>query len=143
MMFLLLSIFCINACSTSKSFNDTLLTENLQEDNLKNFVGKRITIIGKTVNMKLGAVLVLDNGQRIWMKDMESWPNDYYFGLDDKKTKTVKVTGILIEKNDLPVFIPKKNDSIIQQGIQMPEETDLKEASKRFLLKNYKWEEIK
>lgn len=104
-------------------------------------IGKKVTVTGRTVNMKLGAALILENGQLIWMNDMLNWSNGYYD--NDKKTKTVKVTGFLIEKNDLPVFIPNENDSIIQQGIPTSKETNLKEATHRYLLKEYEWEVIK
>ena len=89
--------------------------------------------------MKIGAILILENGQGIWMEEMYTWPSGYFEG--EEEAKTVKVTGILIEKYDLPVFI--NNDSIIQQGIPMPKGTDLKKASYRYLLKKYKYIEIK
>jgi hypothetical protein len=89
--------------------------------------------------MKLGAVLVLENGQRIWMDEMSSWPSGYY---TEKESKSAQVTGVLIERYDLPVFVPS-NDSIVQQGIPVPKGTDLKEASHRYLLKDFKWNEIK
>jgi hypothetical protein len=73
---------------------------------------------------------------------MESWPNGYYLKENYEKTKSIKVTGILIEKNDLPVFVQNESDSILQQGIPVPKGTDLKNASHRYLLKKYKWNEI-
>jgi hypothetical protein len=130
---LLFQILLIVACSTTKQ------VVNPKNEDIKEFVGKKVTLIGKTVNMKLGAVLVLENGQRIWMDEMESWPNGFY---TEKESKSVQVTGVLIERYDLPVFVPS-NDSIVKQGIPVPKGTDLKEASHRYLMKNYDWNEIK
>ncbi len=130
---LLFQILLIVACSTTKQ------VVNPKNEDIKEFVGKKVTLIGKTVNMKLGAVLVLENGQRIWMDEMESWPNGYY---TENESKSVQVTGVLRERYDLPVFIPS-NDSIEKLGIPVPKGTDLKEASHRYLLKDYEWNEIK
>jgi hypothetical protein len=130
---LLFQMLWIIACSTTKQ---VVIPKN---EDVKEFVGKKVMLIGKTVNMKLGAVLVLENGQRIWMDEMSSWPSVYY---TEKESKSAQVTGVLIERYDLPAFVPS-NDSIVQQGIPVPKGTDLKEASHRYLLKDYKWNEIK
>jgi hypothetical protein len=141
-IFLFLTI-CICACSST-----TLVTtdagsiiDNESKESFKKYIGKRITVIGTCVDMNLGAALILGNGQRVWIEKMERWPAGYYTG--DAKSKTVKVVGTLIEKNDLPVFIQKENDKVIQGGMPVPEGTDLKEASHRYLLKDYVWNEIK
>jgi len=130
---LLFQILLIVACSITNQ------VVNPKNEDLKEFVGKKVTLIGKTVNMKLGAVLVLENGQGIWMDEMGSWPNGYY---TEKESKSVQVTGVLIERYDLPVFVPS-NDSTVKQGIPVQQGTDLKEASHRYLMKNYDWDEIK
>jgi hypothetical protein len=139
--FLILSIFWTCACSETKHAGkeDRFSKENLKNKDLKEFIGKSITITGQTVNMKLGAVLISENGESIWMDGMDSWPDGYY--VNESKTKTVKVTGTLIEKNDLPVFIA--SDSTIQQGIPQSKGTDLENASHRLLLKDYKYSVIK
>lgn len=130
---LLFQVLLIVACST------TMQVVNPKNEDLKKFVGKKVTLIGETVNQKLGAVLVLEDGQRIWMDDMESWPNGYY---TEKESKTIQVTGVLIERYDLPVFVPS-NDPIVKQGISVPKGTDLKEGSHRYLVKDYEWKETK
>lgn len=129
--FLLFQIFWIFACSK---------VGNPKSYEIKQLLGKNVTFIGKTVNMKLGAALILENGQQIWMDEMHSWPKGFY---TEKKTKSAKVTGLLIERYDLPIFSPNENDSIIQQGSPVPKDTDLQEASHRYLLIKYKWNEIK
>lgn len=128
---LILSIFCAYACSDVKKTGK----ENLQNKDLKKCIGKNITVTGQTVNMKLGAVLITENGENIWMDGMDSWPDGYY--INDSDLKTVEVTGTVIEKNDLPVFIPNESDPLLQQGIPEPKGIDLEKASHRYLLKDY------
>jgi hypothetical protein len=99
-------------------------------------LGKQITVEGWAVDRKIGAQLV-GSDFNVWIDGLSSWPKGYYTGGD--KGKKVKVTGILAEDHGLPVFIPKKGESPIQ-GIPVPEGTDVKKASHRYLLKNAKWE---
>ena len=106
---------------------------------LEKYVGKKIIIIGKSTNEKIGAAVTLSNDKRIYIEDFNSWPKNYYLG--ESKSKTVKIKGILIERNDLPVFIA--NDDELKQGMSVPKGTDLKQASHRFLLKNVSWKIIK
>ncbi|MCS4301709.1 hypothetical protein [Chryseobacterium sp. BIGb0232] len=135
--FLILSIFGTYACSNPQQIGK----ENIQNRDLKELIGESITVTGQTINMKLGALLTTKNGESIWMDGMDSWPDGYY--VSEQKSKTVKVTGTLIEKNDLPVFISNENDSIIQQGIYEQKGTNLEKASHRYLFKNYKYIIIK
>ncbi len=123
------------------SCSPPLEIHKLDNESLKALLGKRITITGKAANAKLGALLETEDGNIIWMDDKDSWPEGYYLGEDNRKT--LKVTGTVIEKYDKPVFIPNKEDELARSGIPVPEGTDLKKASHRFLLKNIKWEIIK
>lgn len=107
------------------------------EESMNKRVGKTVVVTGKTVNAKLGALLITNDGHFIWMDNMDQWPEGYYLG--DENCKTVKVKGRLIRKYDLPVFIEEK-DSPSQSGIPVPEGTNLKKASRRFLLKKATWE---
>ncbi|KMQ62378.1 hypothetical protein ACM40_08765 [Chryseobacterium sp. BLS98] len=138
---IIFSIFCTLACSKTKQVGkkNNFSRENLQNQDLKEFIGKRITVTGQTINMKLGALLITENGESIWMEGMDSWPDGYY--VNESETKTVKVTGTLTEKNDLPVFIA--SDSTIQQGMPQPEGTDLETAGNRYLLKDYQYTVLK
>lgn len=130
---LLLLLFLLGSCTSAK------LITKLDEESLNNLRGKKVTITGKTVNAKLGALLMTEDGSSIWINNLDEWPNGYYLGGED--CKTVTVTGRIISKNDLPVFIYKEGDPI-KSGIPVPEGTDLKKAKRRFLLKNAKWEII-
>ncbi|HEX3356382.1 MAG TPA: hypothetical protein VHS31_05310, partial [Tepidisphaeraceae bacterium] len=61
----------------------------------------------------------------------DRWP-------DDAEGKRVTVTGLPVERHDLPVFIPKEGEVQIQ-GIPMPEGTDLYKASARIVIEQAKW----
>lgn len=87
--------------------------------------------------MKVGPILSDKQGS-IFI-DGEHWPDDYYFG--GERGKRLQVTGTVIERHDLPVFIPRKGD-LVPQGMAVPEGTDLKKASRRFLITNAKWKVI-
>lgn len=139
---MLLQVLWICGCSaTMQSGNDTgVRIEKPKEEDLKPLIGKKITVTGKTVNVKLGAQLILEGGAIIWMDGMEGWPVGFYEY--EMQAKTVKVTGVLIEKHDLPVFIGDENGAI-QQGMPIPEGTGIKEASQRYVLKKYKWVAIR
>ena len=113
--------------------------KTLSENRMRSLVGQKIVVVGTAVNAKLGAQVLAKDGSAIWIDEMESWPEGYYFGEDDGKI--LKVTGTVIEKYDLPVYVPQKGEPE-KSGIAVEEGTDLKEASHRFLLKNAKWEVI-
>lgn len=98
-------------------------------------VGKVVTVEGVAVNMKVGAAL-LEEGSAIFIDGMQSWPDGFYLG--EERGKRLIVAGTVIERHDLPVFIPKKGEPPVQ-GIPLPEGTDLHKASQRCLLQNAQW----
>ncbi len=95
------------------------------------YVGRQVRISGTAADAKMGAILLGDGNQSIWMDGMDAWPPGFYEGGD--KGKRVCVIGTVIEKNDLPVFVQKKDEPIMQ-GIPVPEGTDLEKARKRYLI---------
>lgn len=107
--------------------------------NFKDYLGQSITLEGRATNAKLGALLTGDNFS-IWVDDLESWPEGFYQSGD--VGKRIKVTGTVIERYDLPVFVPKENEPMLS-GIPVSEGTDLHKASHRYLLKDTKWEIVK
>jgi hypothetical protein len=64
--------------------------------------------------------------------DLGDWPPDVL-------GKRVRVTGEITIRSDLPVFVAKKGEPM-RAGMPVPEGTDLKQASRRQVLKNIKWE---
>jgi hypothetical protein len=100
-------------------------------------LGQKVTLEGHACDMKVGALLVCDGDMGgIFIDGLSFWPDGYYSG--GEKGRRVRVTGTVIQKADLPVFIPKPGEPV-PQGIPMPEGTDLNEASKRYLLKGATW----
>ncbi len=130
---LIILFLIVTSCSSVRPI------ENLEEKDLINLVGKKITIEGKSKNAKMGALISIADSVTIWIDDLEMWPDDYYLG--EENCKTVRVTGELIAKDDLPVFIHKEGEPW-KQGIPVPEGTDLKAASRRYLLKDAEWKVI-
>jgi hypothetical protein len=107
-----------------------------QNVDFKESLGETISIQGTAINRKLGAQLMTSDSSFIWIDGLLSWPSEYYSG--EYNGKTLKVKGVVIERFDLPVFVEKEGET--KSGIPVPEGTDLKEASHRFLLKSATWE---
>ncbi len=106
-------------------------------------IGKKVTLYGKAIDEKSGAALYCVGKAfcpAIYIDGLDTWPDGLYLGGD--AGKSVIVTGTVIERDDLPVFIENKNEPA-KQGIPVPPGTDLKKASHRFLLKDAKWEVAK
>jgi len=139
-LYYIVLLLMVSSCGNIFQKHSNNVIEHPNTENLNKYVGKIVTFKGKTVNAKLGALLIIENGQQIWMNDFLSWPSEYYSGNDT--SRTIKVEGTLIKKNDLPVFITKENDTIIQYGIPVPEGTNLRKAKRRYLLKNIRCEII-
>ena len=84
-------------------------------------------------------MLLFDDGTSIWINELESWPEGFYKGGDEGVV--VEVTGVLIGKYDLPVYIQKDGEPA-GAGIPVPEGTDLKMASFRLLIDKAKWSKL-
>jgi hypothetical protein len=102
-------------------------------------VGQVITVEGWAVNRKIGAELKGD-GFSVFIEGLDSWPAGYYVAGD--KGRRVRVTGMLIEAYDLPVFEETHDSPLARQGIPVPRGTDMHQARHRYLLQNAKWELI-
>lgn len=99
-------------------------------------LGQMITSEGTARNARMGAMLETGNGT-LWMDNMEEWPEN----VDGKR---VVVSGVLIKRHDLPVFVFTKEMKAgiepIPSGIPVEEGADLHEAARRYLLQNAKWQ---
>jgi len=109
----------------------SLLPEPDALTHLKANLGKEITVEGIAAEAKLGP-MVISNTLSIWI-DLPHWEANV-------SGKRVRVTGTVIERADLPVFILDPKEA--KAGIPVPKGTDLKEAAKRLMLSNVKWELI-
>ncbi len=106
------------------------------EDRWKDKVGQRLTVRGEAHNAKMGA-LVQGEDFTIWVDLPDQyWPTGMYHGED--KGEVVEVTGLVVQRNDVPVFIPEHGEPI-RQGVPVPPDTDLQEAQKRYILENVEW----
>jgi hypothetical protein len=124
-----LALFLLAGCS---AFSNQAVGPGVSDANL----GKVITVEGRAVNCKIGAQLI-GAGFDLWIDGLSSWPEGYCNSGDGGKK--IKVSGILAEDNALPVFIPRKGEPVVQ-GIPVPEGTDLKKASHRYILRDARWE---
>jgi hypothetical protein len=98
-------------------------------------VGNRVTLEGKAVDAKIGALLQGENGM-IWIEGLDSWPVGFYTG-GDSGTK-LRVIGTVIKKDDLPVFIQKPGEPL-KSGMPVKSEEELEKAKWRYLLKDARW----
>lgn len=113
--------------------------DEINPENVSELLGQKITVVGQAVNYKLGALILIGDSLNIWIDGRESWPEEYYTG--ESISKTIKVTGTLTERYDLPVFVYQEGEPN-RSGIPVKEGTDLKAASHRYLLKNTSWEVV-
>ena len=95
---------------------------------LHSAIGQTVTLVGVAEARKLGAALKGD-GFEVWIDGLEDWPAD-------QRGQRVQVVGILEERDDLPVFIADTADERAkQQGIPVPTGTDVREASRRYVVR--------
>jgi len=97
-------------------------------------LGKMVTLDGVAENRKLGAALRGD-GFDVWLDAVDGWPSSY-------SGRRVRVTGILDERHDLPVYIQRPGEPP-SAGIPVPEGTDLYKASHRYIVRDATWSLIK
>jgi hypothetical protein len=101
--------------------------------NLRDRLGREVTLEGVAETRKLGAALRGD-GFDVWIDRLEHWPAEAL-------GKKVRVTGILEERHDLPVYVQRAGEPPAA-GIPVPEGTDLREASRRYIVRDSKWSVI-
>jgi hypothetical protein len=97
-------------------------------------LGQHVTLEGIAEARKLGALL-RGKDFDVWIDQLQDWPRNYV-------GRKVQVTGVLEERHDLPVFIQKPGEPVAG-GIPVPEGTDLREASRRYIVRDAKWSLIK
>jgi hypothetical protein len=103
---------------------------DLHAGSLHGSVGQPVTLIGIAEPRKGGAALRGDDCC-VWIDGSHDWPSGY---VDQR----VQVIGVLEERPDLPVFIPKPGERR-PQGLPVPEGTDLRAASRRLVVRDATW----
>jgi hypothetical protein len=101
-------------------------------------VGQTVTLEGTAANAKLGAILQGKDGV-IWIEGLDSWPEGFCSG--GNQGKRLRVTGVVIRKDDLPVFVQKPGEPP-SAGIPVASEEEREKAKRRYLLKDAKWTEL-
>jgi hypothetical protein len=94
-------------------------------------LGQTVTIEGVAEPRKLGAYLAGDR-EHIWIDGLQDWPADLV-------GRRVRVTGRVIARSDMPVFVKPPPGEPMPAGIAVPPGTDLERAARRFLLADATW----
>ena len=96
-------------------------------------LGQTVTLEGAPENMKVGAYLAQTGQGGIWIDGLDSWPEGFY-----RPGKRVRVTGTVIKKGDLPVFVLKPGEPV-PQGMPVKSEAEAEKKKWRYLLKDATW----
>jgi hypothetical protein len=97
-------------------------------------LGQTVTLEGVAEARKLGAAVRGDHFD-VWIDQLQDWPRSYV-------GQRVRVTGVLEERHDLPVYIQRPGEPA-SGGIPVPEGTNLREASRRYIVRDPTWSLIK
>ncbi|EDM25268.1 hypothetical protein LNTAR_24853 [Lentisphaera araneosa HTCC2155] len=92
----------------------------LDRKNLDMYLNQKVSFSGTIERWKLGNA-ISNSTSTIWIEGEINFED-------------IKVTGTLIKKYDLPVFIMEKDMKAVPAGIPVEPGTDLKEASKRYII---------
>ena len=106
---------------------------NANPPDLRDRLGREVTLEGVAETRKLGAAL-RGNGFDVWIDRLEHWPAEAL-------GRKVRVTGTLEERHDLPVYVQKPGEPPAA-GMPVPEGTDLRAASRRYIVREAKWSVI-
>ncbi len=106
------------------------------EDRWREKLGQRVTVRGEAHNAKMGALLQGEGFTISVDLPGDAWPDGLYHG--DDKGELVEVTGLVVQRNDLPVFIPEPGEPM-RQSVHVPPGSDPDEARKRYVLENVEW----
>jgi len=108
-------------------------------DRWEPLLGKTVVVEGKALDAKSGALLAGERGE-IFIDGLDSWPSGFYQG--GQNGLRVRVTGTVIARGDLPVFVERPGEPR-RAGIPVPEGTDLEKAARRYLLAEATWTPMK
>jgi hypothetical protein len=95
-------------------------------------LGRRVTLVGRAINTKLGAVL-MGRDFAVYIDGLQSWPEGYYRG----RGRRLRVSGILVS-GQLPVFVRVPGEPEMQ-GIPVAPGEDTPARRHRYVLRNATW----
>ena len=96
-----------------------------------------VWVDGAALETKAGPIILVSGGLPLFIDGMTYWPPDFYEG--GTKGKRVVARGQIVERFDLPVYeaIPGEEP---RAGIPVPPGTDMRQASRRFLMVFAEWD---
>ena len=97
-------------------------------------LGHVVTVEGIPEDAKLGALLMIGGARTVWIDGLDAWPPEL-------RGKVVEVTGKVIQRSDLPVFVHQDGQPE-RAGIPVSPGTDLEQARRRFLLTAARWKVV-
>ncbi len=77
----------------------------MKKSKLEKLLGKKVTLLGTARDAKGGAVLVTAQGEPIYIKNLDFWPQEI-------EGKQVSATGVLKDEKFIPDPIIDKNGGI-------------------------------
>ncbi|MCZ7645173.1 MAG: hypothetical protein M5U26_07795 [Planctomycetota bacterium] len=145
-LIVLISMLVISTCGCSNNEATAPRVPSSQEaivvwpKDWSELVGKTVALEGKAVNAKLGALLQGETEtSMIWIDGHDSWPAGYSEG--EGREKRVRVSGTVIRKDDVPVFVSKPGEAQ-PAGVPVESEADLEKAKWRYLIKDAQWKPL-
>lgn len=122
------------ACTSSKDPTGEARTppasSNTDPSPWESKLGQLVTVDGEAEDAKLGALLMTGSAM-IWIDGIDAWPSEV-------RGKHLQVTGKVIQRADLPVFVHQEGEPEMQ-GMPLPAGTNLEKARRRFLLAEARW----
>ena len=98
-------------------------------------LGQTVTLEGTAADAKLGALLQGEEGA-IWIDGLDAWPEGFDAG--GGRRKHLRVSGTVIKKDNLPVFVQQPG-ALPRAGMPVQSAEALEKAQWRYLLKDATW----
>jgi hypothetical protein len=112
-------------------------------------LGQVVTVEGVPENAQLGALLMIGGARTVWIDGLDEWPPEL-------RSQIVQVTGKVIERSDLPVFVHQDAEPERAGGamggvpvggvpvgaVAVGAAADRARARRRFLLTGARWKVV-
>jgi hypothetical protein len=130
-------VCCLSACQ-EKKVQAPIIEPDPVELHLdwSPLISKTVTVQGIAQNRTLGATVSAEHGV-IWIDDFSGWPKEIYPSI--KSQTRVRVTGTLLKRDDMPVYLVEPDDPSIRAGIAVDSKEELERLKWRYLLKDVSW----